>query len=202
MNRILAFTGAGISKASGIPTFEDMGNLREKLSREYFNENTEDFYHVLLEMKKICDKASPNPAHLAIAEYDVPVITMNIDGLHRRAGSRNVLEVHGSLDHVFCPVCKKHYDYSVLQKSLYCDTCNIKLQPDVVLYGDNIPLYAKAAEMVKESEEILVVGTSFVTSTSWIFTDMAKARGIKVTLINDNAETKVPAYLKKVFKKG
>ena len=201
MYRILAFTGAGISKASGIPTFEDMGNIREKLSRDYFNENTEDFYQVLMEMKKVCQIVQPNPAHLALARYDVPVITMNIDGLHKRAGSKNVLEIHGSLDYVHCESCKKQYDYSVLNRTLYCDTCHKKLQPNVVLYGDNIPLYAQASKMIMDAKEVLVVGTSFVTSTSWIFTDMAKARGTKVTLINDNAEAKVQKYLQGIFDK-
>ena len=88
MKIIVAFTGAGISKASGIPTFQDMDGIREKLSIDYFMSNTRDFYDVLLGMKKNIDKASPNPAHIAIAEYDLPVVTMNIDGLHKKAGSK------------------------------------------------------------------------------------------------------------------
>lgn len=202
MYRLVAFTGAGISKASGIPTFEDMGNLREKLSRDYFNKNTSDFYRVLYQMKQICDKALPNSAHTAIAQYDVPVVTMNIDGLHKRAGSKNVIEVHGNLEHLYCESCRRQYDYSVVEHSFYCEQCNKKLQPNVVLYGDNIPLYAVASKLVMQAEEILVVGTSFVTSTSWIFVDMAKMKGAKVTVINDNAEQKVPKYLKEIFDKA
>lgn len=82
MYDLVAITGAGISKASGIPTFEDMGDLRNKLTRSYFNSHPEEFYQGLLAMKETIDRAEPNPAHLALVEYNIPVITMNIDGLH------------------------------------------------------------------------------------------------------------------------
>jgi NAD-dependent deacetylase len=199
MYRIVAFTGAGISKASGIPTFAEMGDLREKLSRDYFNRYTEDFYRILNQMRRTCDQAKPNPAHLAIARYDVPVVTMNIDGLHKRAGSTNIVEIHGCLDYLYCDCCQKRYSYDVLEESIYCKSCHEKLQPNVVLYGYNIPLYSEAAKLVTNTKELLVIGTSFYTSTSWIFTNMAEAKGAKITLINESAEIKVPEYLKQIF---
>ena len=93
---LIAITGAGISKASGIPTFDEMGDLREKLSRDYFRAHPKDFYEIILDMKRNIDRAQPNAAHRALAEYRVPVITMNIDGLHTRAGSEGVLRSMGT----------------------------------------------------------------------------------------------------------
>jgi NAD-dependent deacetylase len=173
MYRIVAFTGAGISKASGIPTFAEMGDLREKLSRDYFNRYTEDFYRILNQMRRTCDQAKPNPAHLAIARYDVPVVTMNIDGLHKRAGSTNIVEIHGCLDYLYCDCCQKRYSYDVLEESIYCKSCHEKLQPNVVLYGDNIPLYSEAAKLVTNTKELLVIFDIYVII---LYNDFIKKR--------------------------
>ena len=94
---LVAITGAGISRASGIPTFVEMGDLREKLSRDYFRAQPEKFYEIILDIKRTVDRAQPNPAHRALAEYGVPVITMNIDGLHTRAGSERCWRSTGAL---------------------------------------------------------------------------------------------------------
>lgn len=199
MKRIVAFTGAGISKASGIPTFQDMDGIREKLSIDYFMSNTRDFYDVLLGMKKNIDKASPNPAHIAIAEYDLPVVTMNIDGLHKKAGSKQVVEIHGNFDFVFCTRCNKHFDFSYVNKSLYCDECNGLLKPNIVLYGENIPRYFEAIDVITSADELLVVGTSFYTSTATMMVGAAQRAGLKVTTINKDAENEVPEYLRKIL---
>lgn len=199
MSKIVAFTGAGISKASGVPTFIELGDLRNKLSRDYFEDNTYDFYKLLAEMKKICDNAKPNPAHLALAQYNIPVITMNIDGLHQRAGSKDLIEIHGNLNNVICCNCKTSYEFRVIEDSIYCKLCNALLEPNVVLYGDSIPRYFDALELIGATEELLVVGTSFYTSTASDFVSIAKRAGIKVTIINDEAEIQVPIYLKQAF---
>lgn len=199
MSKIVAFTGAGISKASGVPTFIELGDLRNKLSREYFEDNTYDFYELLFEMKKTCDNAEPNPAHLALAQYNIPVITMNIDGLHQRAGSNVLIEIHGNLNHVICCNCKASYDFCVVEKSIYCKQCNALLEPNVVLYGDSIPRYYDALELISTTEELLVVGTSFYTSTAAELVGIAERAGIKITIINDDAEIQVPIYLKQVL---
>jgi NAD-dependent deacetylase len=128
MGRWVALTGAGISKASGIPTFEELGDLREKLSRSYFQQYPEQFYLVLKEMKKKVDQAQPNPAHRALAEHNIPVITMNIDGLHYKAGSSNVLEIHGNLRTVCCRRCGRDYDFNEVYKSIYCTECGSVLE--------------------------------------------------------------------------
>jgi len=199
MKKIVAFTGAGISKASGVPTFQEMDGVREKLSIDYFLSNTEDFYNVLLGMKKSIIKAIPNPAHKAIAEYQVPVVTMNIDGLHKKAGSKQVVEVHGNLENIFCTKCGKEFNFLKTTDSIYCCQCNGLLKPNVVLYGEMIPKYDKAIDMIGSADELLVVGTSFYTSTSSHLVGMAERAGIKITTINMNAETEVPRFLRKFF---
>ncbi|HOG35314.1 MAG TPA: Sir2 family NAD-dependent protein deacetylase, partial [Petrotogaceae bacterium] len=102
MKKILCLTGAGISKASGIPTFTEMEDIRIKLSRTYYRSNPDDFFSVLIKMKDNIESAQPNPAHIALARFKVPIVTMNIDGLHQKAGSTEVIELHGNLDFVEC----------------------------------------------------------------------------------------------------
>lgn len=196
MKKIVAFTGAGISKASGIPTFQEMDGIREKLSIEYFMTNTKDFYNALLQMKANIDKALPNAAHQAIADYNIPVVTMNIDRLHKKAGSKLVIEVHGNLNYVFCLKCKKKFNLSYINESLYCDKCSGLLKPNVVLYGEMIQKYYEAIDVIGSADELLVVGTSFYTSTSTDMVGRAKRAGIKVKTVNMDAEKEVPKYLK------
>ena len=94
--KILAFTGAGISKQSNIPTFMERPDVREKLFRTFAEHHHEAYNEVIRELKANMNGAEPNDAHFALAEYKVPVITMNIDGLHKKAGS-DALELHGGL---------------------------------------------------------------------------------------------------------
>jgi len=86
---LVALSGAGISKASGIPTFNEMGDIREKLSRAYFENNPDEFYKILIKIKEKIDRAEPNPAHIALAKYNVLIVTIYIDGLNKRAESKN-----------------------------------------------------------------------------------------------------------------
>lgn len=198
MKDIVAITGAGISKASGIPTFEEMGDLRDKLTRDYFSENTKEFYKALLNMKKTVEKAEPNAAHIALAEYEVPIITMNVDGLHKKAGSKNVLEVHGNLDYVICNKCRTNHDFHVVEKSIYCEKCGEVYEPNVVLYGDKIRNYFEAIDLICSCKRVLVVGTSFYTSTVNDFVNRAHMDGLEIHIINKDSEKEVPRYLKSI----
>jgi NAD-dependent deacetylase len=120
---------------------------------------------------------------------------VNIDGLHKRAGSKQVIEVHGSLDTVLCTRCKKAFPFSYIAESMYCPDCNSLLRPDVVLYGEMIPKFYEAIEVIGSADELIVVGTSFYTSTATDLVGSAKAAGIKVKTINSNAEVEIPRYL-------
>ena len=192
---LVAITGAGISRASGIPTFVEMGDLREKLSRDYFRAQPEKFYEIILDIKRTVDRAQPNPAHRALAEYGVPVITMNIDGLHTRAGSEKVLEVHGSLDYVECLRCNTRHGYDEVEESIYCKKCGSIYEPNVVLYGDNIRHFYEAIELASSCSQVLG-GHSFYTSTVNVFVDSARMAGVKIHVINKDAERGVPEFLK------
>ncbi|NTW71593.1 MAG: hypothetical protein HGA49_05065 [Eubacteriaceae bacterium] len=197
--KIAALTGAGISKASGVPTFTEMGDLRSKLSRMYFQNHPEDFYFVLTAMKKRVDKSLPNPAHYALSKYNIPIVTMNIDGLHHLAGSKedDVIEIHGSLRKVHCHSCSSAYDFSITSETIYCPKCKDSLlQPDVVLYGDSIPKLGDAIHMVSKIDLLLIIGTSFVTSTANYIKDCAEEMGSDIFIINDNSQEEVPGILK------
>lgn len=199
MKKLAVLTGAGISKQSGIPTFVEMGNLRDKLSRTFYHQHTQEFFDVILQMKKKCDEAKPNEAHLSIARYDVPVVTMNIDGLHTKAGSKTVCEIHGNLRDIHCSRCHKKYGYEALNNSIICMECGGKLNPDIVLYGDMIPRLNEALQIAGECTDLLIVGTSFYTSTASYVTDAAKEAGAKLSIISEDAKSKVPAFLKDYF---
>ncbi|MFP4456757.1 MAG: SIR2 family NAD-dependent protein deacylase [Clostridia bacterium] len=197
--RILAFTGAGISKDSGIPTFEEMGELRDKLSRRFFSSHPKQFFEVLLKLKTTIDKASPNKAHLILAKYEIPIITMNIDGLHTKANSEEVLEIHGNLEKLRCKKCNQEFDFKILKESYKCPECSSVLQPNVVLYGDGLSKINKAFNMVSECDILIIVGTSYYTSTAIDILEYAKATKKKIYEVNSDAKTKVPRLIKKII---
>lgn len=166
---LIAFTGAGISAASGIPTFQDIPGIRDKLSRSFAKSHPTEFAETIKQLRETCLAAEPNDAHTALAEYGVPVITMNVDGLHRRAGTEHILEIHGN---VTDPENKN----------------------PVVLYGDPAPLYSEAETWVYalgKGDVLLVAGTSYYTNISKKLADMASQGGAMVVEINSQAEVLV-----------
>ena len=159
--KILAFTGAGISKQSNIPTFMERPDVREKLFRTFAEHHHEEYNEVIRELKANMNGAEPNDAHFALAEYKVPVITMNIDGLHKKAGS-DALELHGGLP-----------EDDEMDKAW-------ALHNKPVLYGDPAPNYAKAYERVAElkpGDVFLVIGCSYHTAIACDLRDVAKHAG-------------------------
>ena len=165
---IIAFTGAGISKESGIPTFEDMGNLREKLRRSFATQHPDEYDQIVGNLINTCSKAEPNNAHLALAKYAIPVLTMNIDGLHQKAGSKNVIELHGNP------------------------------KTGIVLYGDPAPNYQIAYDWVENllpGDIFLVIGASRYTNFSAMIRVLAKSSGARVVEIQKEASKNVEAFL-------
>jgi NAD-dependent deacetylase len=177
---VIFFTGAGISVESGIPTFQEQPGIRAKIHRDFANDHPEEYRSTIRGMLDSCEKAEPNAAHYAIAELGCPVITMNVDRLHARAGSREVIEVHGVL-----PTREEleeerfPFDYK-----------------GIVLYGDLAPRYADAADLVEQLEPdnsvFVIVGTSFYTGISRQLQLIAELAGAEIILINDAAATRVP----------
>lgn len=182
--KVIFFTGAGISVDSGIPTFQEQEGIRDKLTRDFANEHSEEYRATIKQMLDGCENAEPNAAHIAIAESGFPVITMNVDRLHTKAGSKNVIEVHG-----------------VLPTREEVEEEDFPLTYDgIILYGDIAPKYEDAIKMVKSLEYdnsyFIIVGTSFYTGISEQLYKIARQRHAKIVIINDNASDRVPAICK------
>lgn len=184
MMKIVAFTGAGISKQSNIPTFMERPDVREKLFRNYANNHHEEYNEVIKQLKANMNGAEPNDAHIALAEYDIPIITLNIDGLHKQAGS-DALELHGGLP---------EEDELSIAWSLFNKP---------VLYGDPAPNYQKAYEMVgalKKNDIFIVIGCSYHTAIACDLREVAKSRGAKIIEIQEDAAHNVRKVLKGLLK--
>ena len=177
-NRIVFFGGAGVSTESGIPDFRSTDGLYRQeykyppetiLSHTFFEQNPEEFFR-FYRAKLIPDKSvQPNAAHRRLAELEREgklraVITQNIDGLHQAAGSKNVLELHGSTLRNYCEKCGKFYDVSYIKHSQGVPrcTCGGRIKPDVVLYEEGLDektLY-RAVEYIQEADVLIIAGTS------------------------------------------
>ncbi|MCI7291518.1 MAG: NAD-dependent protein deacylase [Methanobrevibacter woesei] len=180
-NRIVFFGGAGVSTESGIPDFrsengvfnsmQKYGKTPEKLvSHSYFINHTEEFYQYYKE-NLIFNDAKPNKAHIALAKLEEigklkAVITQNIDGLHQKAGSKNVLELHGNADRNYCQICNKKYDANYILESENIPRCECGgiIKPDVVLYEEplNTGLLNFATSYIESADTLIVGGTSLV----------------------------------------
>ena len=176
-NRIVFFGGAGVSTESNIPDFRSADGLYKQkyryspeqiVSHSFFMQHTEEFYDFYKEKMMFLD-AKPNKAHLKLAELEAAgkltaVITQNIDGLHQAAGSKNVLELHGSTLRNYCEKCGKFYDVSYIKHSQGVPrcTCGGRIKPDVVLYEEGLDektLY-RAVEYIQEADVLIIAGTS------------------------------------------
>lgn len=173
--------GAGVSTSSGIPDFRSKDGLyriknkygvsyEEMLSHAYFFEHTSSFYSFFFETM-VNEKAQPNKAHFALANFErkhgnFVVVTQNIDGLHQKAGSQNVLEVHGSYQRYHCLSCGKHFSLSDIPHSgmPHCPSCGGLIKPGVVLYGEGLPedVLSAAFDAVRKADVLIVGGTSLM----------------------------------------
>ena len=177
---IVVFTGAGISVPSGIPDFRSADGIynqktkfkaspEEIISHSFFLNNTDDFYSFYKE--KMCyPKAEPNAAHKYFADLEkkgknVIVVTQNIDGLHQKAGSSLVYELHGTIHQNFCQKCGRLFglDYVMKAKGIpYCDKCGGVVKPDVVLYEESLneDTIGRSINAIMTCDMLIIVGTS------------------------------------------
>lgn len=202
-SRLAVLTGAGVSKESGIPTFREAQeglwaqyDPMEMASQEGFLRNPKlvwEWYEYRFGMVK---SAQPNTGHLAIAELEqfvptVTVITQNIDGLHRLAGSSHVLEIHGSIQRYKC-LHGRHTGFSLDdimaqgEKPPRCPTCGDLVRPDVVWFGEYLPedIMQKAYEASQRCDVMLVVGTSGVVQPAASLPYIAARTGAMIVDIN------------------
>ena len=204
--RVVALTGAGISAESGIPTFRGSGGLWEgypveKVATvEGFERDPELVWRFYEERRENIARAKPNRAHevLALMEnfYDMWVITQNIDGLHTKAGSKNVVELHGNLWRVKCTECGvRYYNYDVPLPEIppRCERCGGLLRPDVVWFGEPVYDADKAYQLSESCDVMLVIGTSAQVYPAAYLPRLAWSRGATIVEINLE-ETPVSRY--------
>lgn len=203
--RIVFFGGAGVSTESGIPDFRSQDGLYKQkykypperiLSRTFFETNTEEFFAFYRE-KMLYLQAQPNAAHFKLAQWEKEgklsaVITQNIDGLHQKAGSRNVLELHGSVWRNYCTRCGMAYPVQKIVKSKgvpHCP-CGGIVKPDVVLYEEplNQTVLDRSVEEIRSADTLIIGGTSLNVYPAASLVDFF--RGDNIVVINRGAPAK------------
>jgi len=199
-NKIVFFSGAGMSTASGIPDFRSANGLyknvyraEEMLSHSFFVHNPEEFYEFYKD-KMIYKDALPNKAHEFIARLaktkDVSVVTQNIDGLHQKAGSKKVYELHGSILRNYCTRCHSFYGLDKIIEANgvpYCDKCGAIIKPDVVLYEEALDedVINKALITIEQADLLIVCGTSLNVYPAASFVRYFK--GSTLAIVNKDA---------------
>ncbi|MDD6355034.1 MAG: NAD-dependent protein deacylase [Oscillospiraceae bacterium] len=174
---VVFFGGAGVSTESGIPDFRSTDGLynqkydyppEEILSHTFFASHTEAFYDFYRD-KMLCLTAEPNAAHKKLVELEQKgklsaVVTQNIDGLHQKAGSKNVFELHGSIHRNYCTQCHKFFDADFIASSVGVPTCDCGgiIKPDVVLYEEGLDdaTVTGAVDAISSADCLIVAGTS------------------------------------------
>lgn len=200
--RIVFFGGAGVSTESDIPDFRSADGLyRQKykyspeqiVSHSFFVQNPEGFYEFYKEKMMFLD-AKPNAAHRKLAELETAgkltaVITQNIDGLHQAAGSKNVLELHGSIHRNYCMKCHKFYDAAYVKHADGIPRCSCRgmLKPDVVLYEEGLDsaVINKSVKAISEADTLIIGVTSLIVYPAAGFIDYF--RGKHLVVINKGA---------------
>jgi len=203
-DNIVFFGGAGVSTESNIPDFRSSTGLyrtkdnfqyppEQMLSHSFFMSHTKDFYDYY-RSNMIYKDAKPNDAHISLAKLErmgklKAIITQNIDGLHQMAGSKEVLELHGSIHRNYCMQCNNSFDldYIIDSKDVPKCKCGGTVKPDVVLYEENLnmDILNKAVSYIEKSDVLIIGGTSLTVYPSAGL--IQYYRGNKLILINKSA---------------
>lgn len=201
----VVFTGAGISMPSGIPDFRSAEsglwqdtNPMLVASIYGFRQNPQAFYDWVRPLAEITAAAQPNPAHLALVQLEQmgklnAIITQNIDMLHTQAGNTTIYELHGHLREATCIHCFRVYEgQPILEKFMIdgnvprCSECDSVLKPNVILFGEQLPIQelTKAKKAARESDLMLVVGSSLKVAPASDIPLIARRNGAKLVIIN------------------
>lgn len=202
-DNIVFFGGAGVSTESGIPDFRSVDGLYHQqynyppeqiLSHDFYVQNPKEFYR-FYRNKMLCLTAKPNAAHKKLAELEQAgklkaVITQNIDGLHQQAGSKVVLELHGSIHRNYCQKCHALYDAAYILESKeipVCEKCGGRIKPDVVLYQESLDMdvMREAIAYISKADILIIGGTSLAVYPAAGLIDYYS--GNKLVLINRDA---------------
>lgn len=202
---IVFFGGAGVSTESNIPDFRSADGLYQEqyayppeqvVSHTFFVRKTELFYQFYKEKMMFLD-AKPNKAHLKLAELEAAgklkaVITQNIDGLHQMAGSKHVLELHGSIHRNYCQKCGKFYDAKYVKEANGIPKCECggMIKPDVVLYEEGLDnqVISESIRAISEADMLIIGGTSLVVYPAAGFIDYF--RGKYLVVMNKSATSR------------
>ena len=201
-DNIVFFGGAGVSTESNIPDFRSTDGLYHQqydyppetiLSHSFFMRKPEEFYR-FYRNKMLCDTARPNEAHKKLAQLEQAgklkaVVTQNIDNLHQMAGSKKVLELHGSVYRNYCMRCGKFYDFDFMKNTEgvpHC-TCGGMIKPDVVLYEEALDqdTISESVQMIAQADLLIIGGTSLVVYPAAGLIDYY--RGKHLVVINKSA---------------
>ena len=201
--RVLVLTGAGVSAESGVPTFRGGGQAAvwkgmpfDRISSaEMLERNLPEVWEWFNYRRGVLEKIAPNPAHQALARWqelfeDFTLVTQNVDGLHQAAGSRDVIELHGSIWRARCVSCATPHDLhdrSTLQNDKFvCVDCGDHLRPDVVLFGEMLPAgaFELAASKSRNCDLCFVVGTSALVYPAAGLPEIAHAAGAYTVEVN------------------
>lgn len=202
--RGVAFTGAGISTESGIPDFRSPGGVWSRYQPVMFQDFLADadarrrYWEIRRESVPSFLAAEPNAGHLALAKLEeqgrlVAVVTQNIDELHQRAGSRRVLEVHGTAMKVHCLSCDKRWSCEDIQARLEsgeevppCDACGGLLKSMTVSFGQELPaeIWQESMQLCRQCDLFLAMGSSLVVYPAAQLPETAKRSGAKLVIIN------------------
>lgn len=203
-NHIVAFTGAGISAESGIPTYRGKNGLWSKYNPNlyaninYFLQDPSYYWNFFREVRyPMIKKVKPNKGHLALAEIEQAgnlktVLTQNIDGLHQEAGSSSVLELHGTTRIIYCMNCSQEYSmdeaFSILETECppLCPDCKGNLRPAVVFFGESLnpQILSSAFEEAERCDFLIAVGSSLVVYPAADIPLRAKQKGAQLAIIN------------------
>ena len=200
--RIVFFGGAGVSTESGIPDFRSADGIyhqhykyapEQVVSHSFFKAHPDVFYEFYKE-KMMCLEAEPNAAHRKLAQLEeagrlTAVITQNIDGLHQKAGSKKVYELHGSIHRNYCQKCGRFYDAAFVKEAPGIPRCECGgiIKPDVVLYEESLDSMTieKSIRAIAEADTLIIGGTSLVVYPAAGFIDYFRGRHLVV--INKSA---------------
>lgn len=199
-NRVLVLTGAGISAESGVPTFRGGGNSATWKGLPFdvissgamLERNLPAVWEWFDYRRDLLKTIEPNAGHRALADWqgrfaDLTLVTQNVDGLHQRAGSRNVVELHGNIWRARCVVCRESHEIPLEgARPEACGDCGNELRPDVVLFGEMLPpgAFEFAAARASRCEICFVIGTSALVYPAASLPEMAKSAGAFVCEIN------------------
>ncbi len=213
-NHIVFFGGAGVSVASGIPDFRGANGLyqenpEEIVSHSYFLKNPNKFYNFYFS-KMVYKDALPNECHKALSYLEKigklrGIITQNIDGLHQKAGSKKVLELHGSIWNNHSVNCKKYFSLNELkQTGIPRCPCGGIIKPDVVLYEENLDetVINQSIELISSADTLIIAGTSLVVYPAANFIRFFKGKNlvyINLGVENIKKQLDIPNAVKQIL---